>query len=188
MRAVASLAAAACLLAGCTSLGTAGMYRAYDGAERLADEAILNTMLREDVFTVSEGVVVSVDGKPLPTPHYGARLLSGNHWVGVLTSVRQASQKRDQFCAFELNVDAGCMYRPIFPSYPGAGLEAKPGEPWQVVTSMQLDIECNNTGYSTRITVECGNRVMCRANAGCPKPEMRCEPQPRFGIGACTAP
>jgi len=188
LKAVALSAAAACLLAGCTALGTAGMFKAYDGAERPAEEGVLNTMLRDDTFSVSEGVVISVDGTPLPNPHYGARFLAGNHWVGVLNSVRQGSQKREQFCAFELQVDAGCSYRPIFPTYPGAGLEAKPGEPWQVVTSMQLDIECNNTDYSTRTVVECGNRVMCRAGAGCPKPGMRCEPQPRFSFGACAAP
>ena len=188
MRAVASLAAAACLLAGCTSLGTAGMFKAYEGADRPGEEGLLNTMLRDDVFTVSEGAVTSVDGKPLPTPHYGARLLAGNHWIGVRSSVRQASQKRDQFCAFELYVDAGCTYRPIFPTYPGAGLEAKPGAPWQVVTSMQVDIECNNTDYATRVQVECDNRALCRADAGCPKPGMRCETQPNFSFGACAAP
>jgi hypothetical protein len=183
-----SIIAAACLLAGCSGLGTVGAIKAYDGPERPGEEALLNTQLREDTFSVSEGLIVSVDGTSLPKPVYGARLLSGTHWIGVLSTVRQGSVKREQYCAFELPFDTGCIYRPVFPTYPGAGLEAKPGEPWQVSTSLLMNIECADSNYATRVAVECGSRPLCRGEAGCPKPGMRCEQAPRFGFGACAAP
>jgi hypothetical protein len=187
VRAAAALAAVA-WLAACSSLGDAGAIKAYEGPERRAEEGLLNTHLRDDVFSVSEGVIVSVDGTPLAKPVFGARFLAGSHWIGVLSSVRHAGQKREQFCAFELNVDAGCTYQPTFPTYPGAGIEAAPGQAWQVVTSMQVQIECPDTSYASRVAVECASRPLCRGEAGCPKPEMRCTMEPRFSFGACAAP
>jgi hypothetical protein len=188
VRAAAVLAAAAWLLAGCSSLGDAGAIKAYEGPERRAEEGLLNTQLRQDVFSVSDGAVVTVDGVALAKPAYGVRLLAGDHWIGVMSSVRHAGQKREQFCAFELNVDAGCAYLPTFPTYPGAGIEAAAGQAWQVVTSMQVAIECRETSYATRVAVECSNRTLCRGEAGCPKPDMRCTQEPRFSFGACAAP
>jgi hypothetical protein len=179
--------AAAAALGGCASLDRVGTVKAYDGPERPAEEGLLSTQLRDEVFQVAEGTIISVDGVPFAKPAHGARMLAGTHWVGVVSSVRQGSLRRDQFCAFEIPVDAGCTYLPVFPSYPGVGLEAG-AKPWQVVTSLLMNIECPDTSYATRVTLECSSRALCRAGAGCPKPGMRCVEAPSFSFGACSAP
>jgi len=179
--------AAAAWLGACGAIGRVGTVKAYEGPERPAEEGLLSTQLRADEFQVAEGTIISVDGVTLAKPAHGARLLAGPHWVGVISSVRQGSLRREQFCAFELPVDAGCTYNPVFPSFPGVGLEAG-DKPWQVVTSVLVNIECADASYATRVALECSNRALCRGGAGCPKPDMRCVQQPSFSFGACNAP
>src|SRR5262249_43991328 len=96
VKAIAASAAVACLLAGC---GSVAMFKAYEGPERLREEGVLSTQFRDDVFSVADGVIVSIDGANLQKPAYAARVLAGAHWFGVLSTVRQASLKRQQFCA-----------------------------------------------------------------------------------------
>ena len=183
MRALA-LSLAACVLAGCSSLNATKL---YEGPERRGEEGIVSTQLRGDTFSVTEGVITSVDGVTLPKPVYGARLLAGTHWLGVFNSTRQASLKREQFCAFELPIDAACVYRPVFPSYPGTALGAG-DKPWQVVSSVLVNIECSDASYATRVTLECASRPLCRGQSGCPKPDMRCVQEPGYSFGACVSP
>ena len=182
-----ALALAACVLGGCSYLRSLEAVKVYDGPERRGEEGIVSTQLRGDTFAVTEGVITSVDGVSLPQKVYGVRLLAGTHWLGVLNSTRQGSLKREQFCAFEMPIDPQCVYRPVFPSYPGVALDAG-DQPWQVVSSVLVNVECSDTSYATRVTLECASRPLCRGDSGCPKPGMRCTQEPAYSFGACASP
>ena len=176
---------AAVVTAGCASFG---VIKAYDGPERPDDQvATLQTELKEEAFAVSDVEIVAVDGVNYKRPHYAARMLPGMHWVGVIATVRVASQKLPQFCAFELNFEPACTYRPFLPSYPSAALDAGPSGAWQVGSSMQLNVACADTSYASRVPLECSGRALCRSDSNCPVPGMRCVQEPRFSFGACAS-
>ena len=95
------------------------MIKAYDGPERPDGQvATLQTERKGEPFAVPDVEIVAVDGVNYKRPHYAARMVPGTHWIGILSTVRISSQKREQFCAFELNFEPACTYRPFLPSYP----------------------------------------------------------------------
>ena len=181
--------AALCLAAAAAGCASVGAIKAYDGPERPDDQvATLRTELQDEAFAVSDTEIVAVDGVNYKRPHYAAQMLPGTHWVGILSTVRLSSQKREQFCAFELNFESACTYRLFLPSYPSAALDAGPSGAWQVGSSMQLNVECADTSYATRVPLECSGRALCRSDSNCPQPGMRCVRDARFSFGACAGP
>jgi hypothetical protein len=160
------LAAAAllALAAGCTPLGT---IKAYPGPSRAAAElGAVVTEMRSDTFTITDNEITTVDGMPLKRG-YVAQMLPGVHWIGMQGTLRASRQVRVQQCAFDLNVDAGCIYRPTVPAYPRDALERPADAQWQVTRPMTIVVTCSESlTYAVQVPLECSSRPLCRAGAG----------------------
>jgi len=172
----------ALVAAGC---GSFGAIKAYEGRERSADQlATVRTELRNEVFTVADTQIVAVDGVNYKRPHYEAQMLPGKHWIGIADAISVGRRKREQFCAFELDLLPGCTYRPSPPSagLPDRGLP----EVFQVVNAMPVSVQCSDLSYASRVPVECSDRPLCRTDSNCPLAGARCERDPRFSFGACS--
>jgi len=172
----------ALVTAGC---GSVGAIKAYEGPGRSADRlATVRTEFRSEVFTVADTEIVAVDGVNYKRHHYEAQMLPGTHWIGIADSISVGKRKREQFCAFELDLLPDCTYRP---NPPGAGLPDR-GLPavFQVANPMLVTVQCNDTSYATRVPVECSDKPLCRADSNCPLAGTRCVQDPRFSFGACS--
>ncbi len=173
----AVLVAAAC--------GSIGAIKAYDGPRRSADElAAVRTELRSQVFSVADTEIVAVDGANYKRPHYEAQMLAGKHWIGIADSLSVGRRKREQFCAFEHDLQPGCTYYP-FPPSPGLPDRGLP-DVFQMGDAMPVNVQCNDVSYATHVPVECSDRPLCRADSNCPVAGTRCVRDPRFSFGACT--
>ncbi len=171
----------ALVAAGC---GSVGAIRAYDGPGRSADQlASVRTELREKVFTVADTEIVAVDGVNYKRS-YEARMLPGKHWIGIADAIKIGRRKREQFCAFELDLQPGCTYQPSPPS-PGLPDRGLP-DVFQAANAMPLSVRCNDIWYATRVPVECSDKPLCRTDSDCPLAGPRCVRDPRFSFGACS--
>ncbi len=171
----------ALVAAGC---GSVGVIKAYEGAKRPADQlAAVRTEFRSEVFSVADTEIVAVDGVNYKRPHYEAQMLPGKHWIGIADALSVGRRKREQFCAFELDLQPGCTYRPSPPS-PGLPDRGLP-EVFQAANAMPVNVQCNDLSYATRVPVECSDKPLCRTDSDCPLAGTRCVRDPRFSFGAC---
>ena len=109
-----ALAAALCLAAGCTG---PGVIKAYPGATRGADEiGTIVTIMREGEFTITDNRITAVDGVSFGKGGHTVEVLPGAHRIGIQGLLRSRMQPRIQHCAFDLNVEPGCTYRPVIPA------------------------------------------------------------------------
>ena len=168
--------------AGCASVG---VIKAYEGPGRSADQlATVRTEFRSEVSTVADTEIVAIDGVNYKRPHYEAQMLPGKHWIGIADSISVGKRKREQFCAFELDLQPGCTYRP---NPPGVGLPNRGlPEVFQVADAMPVNVQCNDSSYATREPVECSDKPLCRTDSDCPLASTRCVRDPRFSFGACS--
>jgi hypothetical protein len=168
--------------AGCASVG---VIKAYDGPRRSGEQlASVRTELRDEVFTVADTQIVAVDGVNYKRSQYVAQMLPGKHWIAIADSISVGKRKREQFCAFELDLQPGCTYRP---SPPGVGLPNRGlPEVFQLADVMAVNVRCNDSSYATREPVECSDKPLCRADSNCPVAGTRCVRDPRFSFGACS--
>lgn len=162
MRLVA--AAVLCLAAGCASPGS---IKGYEGPE-LGDDAlaIVETTFRSEAFGITDNVITTIDGVRYERGGYVARVLPGQRWVGVQGTLRAAGQPRVQHCAFDLNADPGCTYRPAVPSYPRPQLPQPAGADWRLSRPMTMVVECGDTTYAFQVPVECSAKPLCRSGTG----------------------
>lgn len=73
--------------------------------------------------------------------------------------MRASPQVRVQHCVFNLNVDAGCIYRPAVPGFPIDALDQPAGAEWRVTRSMTVQAECTeNMSYALRVPIDCASR------------------------------
>ena len=161
------LAAAAllALAAGCAPPGT---IKAYPGPDRSAGElGVVLTDLRSDTFTITDNEITAVDGVRFERRGYMAQMLPGTHWIGLQGTLRVSRQVRVQHCAFELDVNAGCIYRPQVPAYPRDALDQPADAEWRVTRAMTLVAECSeNLSYAVRVPLECSSKPLCRSDSG----------------------
>ena len=148
-----ALAAALCLAAGCSGPGA---IKAYPGASRSSDEiATVVTAWRDGEFSSTDNVITMVDGVRYEKGGYEANVLAGAHRIGVQGTLRSRMQPRVQHCAFDLNVEPRCTYRPVIPAYPRSAYEVKPGADWKVTRPMTVVAECADTTYAIEVSVDC---------------------------------
>jgi len=68
-------------------------------------------------------------------------------------------QVRVQHCVFNLNVDAGCIYRPAVPAYPRDALDQPADAEWRLTRSMTVVVECSeNMSYAVQVPIDCASR------------------------------
>lgn len=162
------LLAAAALLALAAGCAPPGTIKAYPGPDRSGAElgAVL-TDLRSDTFTVTDNEITSVDGVRFEKRGYAVQMLPGGHWIGLQGTLRVSRQVRVQQCAFELNVDAGCVYRPAVPAYPRDALDQPADAEWRVTRPMTVVAECSeNMSYALQVPLECSSKPLCRSASG----------------------
>ena len=151
-----ALAAALCLAAGCTS---PGVIKAYPGATRGADEiGTIVTIMREGEFTITDNRITAVDGVSYDKGGHTVDVLPGAHRIGVQGLLRSRMQLRVQHCAFDLNVEPGCTYRPVIPAYPRSAYDLKPDADWKLTRAMTVIAECADTSYALQVPIDCSAR------------------------------
>jgi hypothetical protein len=132
---------------------------AYPGPARGADElATIVTGLRDGEFSITDNRITAVDGDRFEKGGYTAHVLPGARRVGIQGMLRSRMQPRVQHCAFDLNVEAGCTYRPMVPAYPRSAYDLKPGAEWQLTRSMTVVAECGDTSYAVQVPIDCSAR------------------------------
>ena len=148
--------AALCLAAGCTAFG---VFKAYPGGDRGRDEiAVVSTALREDTFSVTDNRITAVDSARDEKGAYDAHMLPGAHRIGLQGTLRVSRQVRVQYCAFDLNVEPGCTYRPNVPGYPRAQLDQPADAEWRATRAMIVQAECSDTSYALQVSLDCASR------------------------------
>jgi hypothetical protein len=148
-------AAALCLAAGCTG---PGVIKAYQGDPGSDGTATVVTSMIEQEYTVTDNLIVMVDGVRYEKTAYTAEVLPGVHRIGVQGTLRSRMQPRAQHCAFELNVEPRCTYRPTIPAYPRSAYDLKPGEDWSLTRPMTVVVECADTSYAVQVPIACASR------------------------------
>lgn len=151
-----AVAAALCVAAGCTGLG---VFKAYPGSDRGRDEiAVVSTTLREETFSITDNRITAVDSARDEKGAYDAHMLPGAHRVGLQGTLRVSRQVRVQYCAFDLNAEPGCTYRPTVPGYPRAQLDQPADAEWRVTRSMTVVAECSDTTFAVQVSLDCASR------------------------------
>ena len=152
-----AVAAVLCLAAGCAGPGT---IKAYPGADRGADElAVVVTALRENEYDLTDNQITVVDGTRYEKGGYTAAMLPGSHRIGIQGTLRAGRmQPRVQYCAFDLNVEPGCSYRPSVPAYPRSAYDLKPDAEWKLTRTMTVVAECTDTSYALQVSLDCSSR------------------------------
>jgi hypothetical protein len=151
-----ALGAALCLAAGCTG---PGVIKAYPGDTRGADEiGTIVTIMREGEFTVTDNRITAVDGVSYEKGGHTANVLPGVRRIGIQGLLRSRMQPRTQHCAFDLNVEPGCTYRPMIPAYPRSAYDLKPDEEWKLTRAMTVVAECSDTSYALQVPLDCSAR------------------------------
>ena len=142
--------------AGCATIGA---IKAYPGGERSKSEiGIVETTLRDDTFTVTDNVITTIDGVRYEKRSYAAQMLPGAHRIGLQGTLRVSRQVRVQYCAFELNIEPGCTYRPTVPAYPRGQLDQPADAEWRVNRAMTVIAECADTSYAVQVPLDCASR------------------------------
>jgi hypothetical protein len=153
------LAAAALLAfaAGCTPISA---IKAYPGPDRSGDElGVVETDMRNETFSVTDNEITMVDGTRYEKRAYSAYMLPGQHSVGLRGTLRVSRQVRVQHCVFDLNVDAGCTYRPAVPGYPRDMLDEPADAEWRLTRAMTVLAECSgNMSYALQLPIDCSAR------------------------------
>jgi hypothetical protein len=152
--------AAAALLALAAGCAPPGAIKAYPGPDRSANElAAVETFMRSETFSLTDNEITAVDGVRFEKRGYFATMLPGPHSIGLRGTLRVSRQVRVQHCVFDLNVDAGCIYRPAVPAYPRDALDQPADAEWRVTRAMTVVVECSE-GMSSAIQVpiDCTSR------------------------------
>ena len=152
--------AAAVLLVLAAGCAPPGAIKAYPGPDRSANElAAVETVMRSETFSMTDNEITAVDGVRFGKSGYFAYMLPGSHAIGLQGTLRVSRQVRVQHCVFNLNVDAGCIYRPAVPGYPRDALEQSANAEWRVTRPMTVVAECSE-GMSSAIQVpiDCASR------------------------------
>ena len=148
-----AVAALLVLAAGCAPPGA---IKAYPGPDRAASElAAVETFMRSETFSMTDNEITAVDGVRFEKRGYFATMLPGPHSIGLQGTLRVSRQVRVQHCVFDLNVDAGCIYRPAVPAYPRDALDQPADAEWRVTRPMTVVAECSE-GMSSAIQVPIG--------------------------------
>lgn len=151
-----ALAAALCLAAGCTS---PGVIKAYPGSARGADEiATIVTIMREGEFTITDNRIMAVDGVSFEKGGHTVEVLPGTRRIAIQGLLRSRMQPRVQHCAFDLNVEPGCTYRPVIPAYPRSAYDLKPDADWKLTRAMTVIAECADTSFAQQVPIDCSAR------------------------------
>lgn len=153
-RAVA--AAALCVVAGCADLTA---IKAYPGGSRgKAEIGSVETSAKAENFVVVDNRITAVDGVRYEKGGYEARMLPGVHRIGLQSTWRASPQVRVQYCAFDLDVQAGCNYRPTVPPYPRVQRDQPPDAEWRLTGAMTVLAECTDTSYAIQVPLDCSSR------------------------------
>lgn len=148
-------AAVLALIAGCVPPGT---IKAYPG-DRSSDElAVVLTDMRNDTFSFTDNEITAVDGVRYEKRGYAAQMLPGTHRIALQGTLRVSRQVRIQYCVFDLNVDAGCAYRPTIPSYPRDALDQPADAEWRVTRAMTVLAECSDASHALQVPIDCSAR------------------------------
>jgi hypothetical protein len=148
--------AAAALLALAAGCAPPGAIKAYPGPDRSANElAAVETFMRSETFSLTDNEIIAVDDVRFDKRGYFAYMLPGAHAIGLRGTLRVSRQVRVQHCVFNLNVDAGCIYRPAVPAYPRDALDQPADAEWRVTRPMTVVAECSE-GMSSAIQVPIG--------------------------------
>ena len=145
-------AAALCFAAGCSG---PGVIKAYQGSHGMDEIATVVTSIIEQEYTVTDNVIVMVDGVRYEKTAYTAEVLPGVHRFGVQGTLRTRMQPRMQHCTFELNVEPRCTYRPTIPAYPRSAYDLKLGDDWKLTRAMTVVAECADTSYAVQVPIDC---------------------------------
>jgi hypothetical protein len=129
--------------------------KAYQGNPSADEIATVVTSVIEQEYTLTDNRIAIVDGVRYEKAVYTADVLAGAHRIGVQGTLRSRMQPRVQHCAFELNVEPRCTYRPIIPPYPRSAYDLKPGEDWSLTRSMTVVAQCADTSYAVQVPIDC---------------------------------
>jgi hypothetical protein len=144
---------AAFALAGCNVTPT----KAYEGPSRpLQDLAVLKGgAYGEELSPVSVVDVRTIDGASQREATYLVSILPGRRFIALTETLRLGNIRRPQYCAFELDAMAGCLYVPRPPSPP---FYAGSKSDWEWSVDMPLGIECLDGGaFQVRVPARCGS-------------------------------
>lgn len=147
----AAVAAALCLAAGCAGPGEIKAYKDRGDSE----VAAVVTAWRDGEYSATDNVITVVDGVRYEKGGYTAYVLPGVHRIAVQGTLRSRMKPRVQHCAFELNVEGRCTYRPMIPAYPRDAYDLKPGAEWSVSRTMTVVAECADTSYALQVPIDC---------------------------------
>jgi hypothetical protein len=152
--------AAAALLALAAGCAPPGAIKAYPGPDRATKElAAVETYMRSETFSLTDNEIIAVDDVRFGKRGYFAYMLPGPHSIGLQGTLRVSRQVRVQHCVFNLNVDAGCIYRPAVPAYPRDALDQPADAEWRVTRSMTVVVECSeNMSYAVQVPIDCASR------------------------------
>lgn len=148
-------AAAFCLAAGCAGPGAIKAYQGSQGSDRVG--TVVTSVIQQE-YTQTDNQISMVDGVRYEKAAYTAEVLGGAHRFGVKGTLRSRMQPRVQYCAFELNVEPACTYRPMIPAYPRSAYDLKPGADWSTTRTMQVLVECSDTSYALQVPIDCSAR------------------------------
>ena len=155
MREGVALLVAAFAIAGCGRMPV----KAYDGPARSLDQlSVFRGGATGDEMSAHSVVEFgSIDGVRHAEGTYVASVLPGSHRVGVKQTLRFGAAKRVQFCTFDMETAAGCLYTPIPPSPPPDSLAGK-GDDFRWSVELPVGIECGGgSAYMLRIAARCGS-------------------------------
>jgi hypothetical protein len=140
-------------LGGCASVEP---IKAYEGpARRDAELAIVEGAFERDLANVSDVRIAGIDGVSYAGLKYQARMLPGQHTVVISDRSQLGSTKQEQFCAFDLEMAPGCIYRPYPPSYPSPAFLRGAESDWQLSVPMQVSVRCSDVSAEIRVPADC---------------------------------
>lgn len=140
-------------LAGCNVTPT----KAYEGRSRPAGElAVLKGGGAGEEYGYQSRVnLLAVDGVALRGGVYLASFLPGRRRIELSDTVRLFRGVVTQYCAFDLEAAAACVYSPKPPSPP-----SDRGESWDWNVDMPVAVECNDgAAFQLRAPARCGSSL-----------------------------
>lgn len=150
-------AAVLCVVAGCAG---PGVIKGYPGPDRGSSEVgVVVTSLTEQEFHLTDNQITAVDGMRFEKGGYEAHVLPGPHRIALQGTLRAGRMKpRIQYCAFDLDVEPRCTYRPSVPAYPRSAYDQPPDAEWRLMRPMTVVAECSDTSYAIQLPLDCSSR------------------------------
>ncbi|HEY2336344.1 MAG TPA: hypothetical protein VGI18_03155 [Burkholderiales bacterium] len=140
-------------LAGCSITPT----KAYQGPSRPSGElSVLKGGGSGEAYGYQSSVsLLAVDGVELRRDVYLASFLPGRRRVELSETVRLFRGVSTQYCVFDLESAAACLYSPKPPSPP-----SDRSETWDWNVDMPVAVECNDgAAFQLRVPARCGSSL-----------------------------